>query len=106
MDFQVISGTIFSLAVVLEYLPEMADIFRERKSNYVANKGRDAVKSCQALQDILLREFQKVMTTTERGMVAQSIEDQKQLIYSFFSLDGTDQYRVKQLMIKLKKEKA
>lgn len=106
LDFEVISGTIFSLAMTLDYLEGMQAVFSTRKANYVANKGRDAEKSCQALQNILLREFKKVMSKEEREIVGLSLEAQKNMIYALFSMEGNDQRRMMGLINKIKKEKA
>lgn len=104
-DFHVISGTIFSLATTLEYLDATDIVMRDRKANYIANKSKQAENACQMLYERLLREFTKTMSHEEKKVTMDGIEAQKNLVYSFFSLDGTDQTRVMGLIHKLKKEK-
>lgn len=103
-DFDVIYGTIFSLATVHEFLEGVQGIMGERKANYARNKAREAQTACKFVHDLLLREITKRMTPEQRAIAECAVEEHRNIIYDFFMLTNDHQRRVKGLIKKLKDE--
>ena len=104
LEFSILYGTLFSLSVTLEYCDGIVPVMASRKANYAVNKAKTAEAACKALETILMRELVKKMTPDEKAVALAAIEEQKQILYSFFMLEPDRQRRVKNLISKLNKE--
>jgi hypothetical protein len=80
-------------------------VMASRKANYAVNKAKTAEAACKGLETILMRELVKKMTPDEKAVALAAIEEQKQILYSFFLLEPDGQRRVKNLISKLNKER-
>jgi len=105
LDFSTIYGSIFALGVTVEYMSAVQGLLAERNAKYALNKAREAEKACEVVLTTLHREMTKRMTAEEKAISDHAIEHHKDLVYSFFLLDTTDQKRIKNLMDKIKREK-
>ncbi len=85
-DYSIVSGTIFSLSVAIEYCEAVQIVFQDRKANYMANKAKDLENQMHKVNTVLLREFTKKLSPDEKAQALGAIEQQKQLIYSFFMM--------------------
>lgn len=106
LDFSTVYGTLFSLGTTVEYLACLRGLMLERNAKYVANKAKQAEDACQFVYDTLEREMMKRLTLEEKAIAMAAIDHHKLLIYDFFLMDNNDQHRVKQLMDKIKKQRA
>lgn len=105
LDFNIITGLLFSLSTTIEYIEEAKDVMDERGANYVRNKSAEAHMACSKLMSSLSHGLSQYFNADEQRIIQDNIAGHKDLVYKLFTLNETDQRRVKGLIDKLIKEK-
>jgi len=96
--FNRVVGALICLSITEQYTGYLAEVYKERKSNYMVNKITAVEKSCSALMKTL--NFHLDTTIPE---VKALVEFKMDLIYESTTLSYEDQHKVLNFVNELKK---
>ncbi len=104
LDFNTKYGCMFSLSATKDYAQMVQGIFGQQKNNYGKNVAKRLEDACTQMDNVLRRDVVAGMTEAEKFIALSAIEQQKNIIYSFFILSTKSQHRIEGLIKKLQRE--